>query len=180
TAWENTYYAELVRKTSYNFDSRALRVYFPYERVRQGVFDVTGALFGVTYRRVTDVPVWHESVEAYEMLEKGAVIGRFYLDMHPRPNKRSNAGAFTTTVRLGVDGRQLPEIVLVMSLPGGQPGDPGLLTHDEVTTFFHEFGHLVHNIMAGRHRWAGVARVSERDFIEAPSQMLEEWAWDPK
>jgi len=175
--WENTYYAELVRKASYDFDSQSVRVYFPFDRVRQGVFDVTTKLFGVTYRPAKDAPVWHPSVEAYEMLRDGVVIGRFYLDLHPRPDKMSN-GAITMTVRTGF-GRELPELALVASLPGGQPGDPGLMTHDDVRTFFHEFGHLVHFVLAGGHRWFGLTRPAERDFIEAPSQMFEEWAWDP-
>jgi thimet oligopeptidase len=177
-AWENTYYGELVRRSNYSFDSQSVRAYFPYDRVRQGVFDVTSALYGVTYRPAPDAPVWHSSVEPYEVLENGTVVGRFYLDLHPRPNK-ANTGASTATVRSGAAGRQLPEAVLIASMPGGQPGDPGLMTHDEVTTFFHEFGHLVHTIMAGRHEWVGLARVRERDFIEAPSQMFEEWTWDP-
>jgi thimet oligopeptidase len=176
-AWENTYYAELVRKASYDFDSQSLRVYFPFDRVRQGVFDVTTKLYGVTYRPAKDAPVWHPSVEAYEMLRDGAVIGRFYLDLHPRPDKASNS-AITMTVRSGA-ARELPELVLVASLPGAQPGDPGLMTHDDVRTFFHEFGHLVHFVLSGHHRWFGLTRAAERDFIEAPSQMFEEWTWDP-
>lgn len=179
SAWENTYYAEQVRRDSYSFDAQSVRPYFPYDRVRQGLFDVTSKLYGVTFRPATSAPVWHPSVEAYEMLEGGALVGRFYLDMHPRPNKQAT-GAYASTVRTGVAGRQLPEVVLVANVPGGQAGDPGLLSHDDVrVTVFHEFGHLVHTMMSGRLRWIGVSRVSERDFIEAPSQMFEEWTWDP-
>jgi Zn-dependent oligopeptidase len=98
--------------------------------------------------------------------------------MHARANK-ANTGATTYTIRTGIAQRQLPEIVIVASVSGGKEGDPGLMTHDEVRTFFHEFGHLVHAMMSGRHEWRGVARVAERDFVEAPSQMLEEWIWDP-
>jgi thimet oligopeptidase len=176
--WERTYYAELVRKSEYAFDSQAVRPYFPFDRVKQGLLDVTGQLFGVTYRRLADVPVWDPSVEAYEMLEDGKVIGRFYLDMHPRPNKYNHAAEFP--IRTGVTGRQLPEAALVCNLPGGQPGDPGLMTHDDVVTFFHEFGHLVHALLSGRHQWIGISGITtEQDFVEAPSQMLEEWTWDP-
>ncbi len=176
-AWERTYYAELVRKTSYDFDSQSVRPYFAFDRVKQGVLDVTSRLFGVTYRRV-DAPVWDPSVEAYEMLENGQVVGRFYFDMHPRANKYNHAATFS--IRNGIGGRQIPEAALVGNLPGGQTGDPGLMTHDDVTTVFHEFGHLLHGLLAGRHRWIGVAGVNtEWDFVEAPSQMLEEWTWDP-
>ena len=177
-AWESTYYSELVRKSSYDFDSQSVRPYFAFDKVEQGLLDVTSRLFGVTYRRIKDAPVWDPSVEAYEMLENGQLIGRFYLDMHPRPNKFNHAAEFG--IRTGVAGRQIPEAALICNLPGGQPGDPGLMTHDDVTTFFHEFGHLVHALIAGRHRWVGIGgNNTEQDFVEAPSQMLEEWTWDP-
>jgi len=177
-AWERTYYAELVRKSDYSFDSQTVRPYFPFDRVKQGLLDVTSTLFGVTYRRLSNAPVWDPSVEAYEMLSKGELIGRFYLDMHPRPNKYNHAAEFP--IRSGVSGRQIPEAALVCNLPGGQPGDPGLMTHDDVVTFFHEFGHLVHALVSGRHQWIGISGIStEQDFVEAPSQMLEEWTWDP-
>ena len=176
-AWERSYYAELVRKASYDFDSQTVRPYFAYDRVKQGLFDVTSKLFGVTYRPVT-VPVWDKSVEAYELLAGGQLIGRFYLDMHPRKDKYNHAAEFP--IRTGVAGRQIAEAALVCNLPGGEPGDPGLMTHDDVETFFHEFGHLLHTLLAGRHQWIGIGGIStEQDFVEAPSQMLEEWAWDP-
>jgi len=179
--WERSYYSELVRKSDYAFDSQSVRPYFPFDRVKDGLLDVTGRLFGVTYRRVTDAPVWDSSVEAYEMHEagpNGRMLGRFYLDMHPRPNKYNHAAEFG--IRSGVTGRQMPEAALICNLPGGQPGDPGLMTHDDVVTFFHEFGHLVHALLSGRHDWIGVSGIStEQDFVEAPSQMLEEWTWDP-
>jgi thimet oligopeptidase len=177
-SWERTYYAELVRKADYSFDSQSVRPYFAFDRVKQGLLDVTSKLFGVTYRRIADAPVWDPSVEAYEMLEDGKLLGRFYLDMHPRPNKYNHAAQFG--IRSGVTGRQVPEAALVCNLPGGQPGDPGLMTHDDVITFFHEFGHLVHGLLSGRHHWIGISGIStEQDFVEAPSQMLEEWTWDP-
>jgi len=176
--WESNYYSELVRNASYNFDSQSVRPYFPFDRVKQGLLDITSTLFGVTYRPLKDAPVWDRSVEAYEMLENGRLVGRFYLDMHPRPNKYNHAAHFG--IRTGVAERQIPEAALVCNLPGGQPGDPGLMTHDDVVTFFHEFGHLVHSLLAGRHQWVGVGGIStEQDFVEAPSQLLEEWTWDP-
>ncbi|HEX8176991.1 MAG TPA: M3 family metallopeptidase [Pyrinomonadaceae bacterium] len=176
-AWESTYYSELVRKSSYDFDTQSVRPYFPYERVEQGVLDVTGKLFGVTFKQVKDAPVWDKQVECYEMFENGRLVGRFYLDMHPREGKYSHAAQFG--VRTGVAGKQIPEAVLVCNFPGGIEGDPGLMEHDDVVTFFHEFGHLLHTLFAGRHRWVGVGGIStEQDFVEAPSQMLEEWAWE--
>ena len=177
-AWERSYYAELVRKASFDFDSQSVRPYFAYDRVKQGLFDVTSKLFGVTYRAVNTVPVWDKSVEAYELLVGDQLIGRFYLDMHPRKDKYNHAAEFP--IRTGVAGRQIAEAALICNLPGGEAGDPGLMTHDDVETFFHEFGHLLHTLLAGRHQWVGIGGIStEQDFVEAPSQMLEEWTWDP-
>jgi thimet oligopeptidase len=177
--WDRAYYAELVRRASYDFDSQSLRPYLAFNRVLDGVFDVTGRIFGLAFRRVSNVPVWDPSVRVYEVLDGTRVVGRVYLDLHARANK-SVTSASVTTVRQGVEGRHLPEAVLLASLPGGQPGDPGLMTHDEVRTLFHEFGHVVHRLVGGHRKWAGLSSVAmERDFVEAPSQMLEEWMSDP-
>ena len=176
--WDRPYYSEQVRQKSYDFDSQATRPYFPFNRVLQGVLDVTSRIFAVSYRPVTGVDVWHPSVRVYEMLEDERLVGRVYLDLHPRSNKGS--GAFVSTVRQGAAGKHIPEAVLVASLPGGRADDPGLMTHDEVRTLFHEFGHVVHRLVGGHRTWYGLSSVRlERDFIEAPSQMLEEWIWDP-
>jgi thimet oligopeptidase len=178
SAWESGYYSELVRKSSYDFDSQSVRPYFQFDRVKQGVLDVTSKMFGVAFRRVKDAPVWDSLVECYEMLENGKLVGRFYLDMHPRKGKFNHAAEFS--VRTGVAGKQIPEAVLVCNFPGGGANDPGLMEHDDVVTFFHEFGHLLHELFAGRHHWIGVGGIrTEQDFVEAPSQMLEEWTWDP-
>ena len=176
--WENLYWTQVVKKSEYDFDPQQLRPYFSYPKVRQGVFEITGKLFGVSYRKVENAPVWHPSVECYELIENGQVTGRFYLDMHPRPNKYQHAAHFR--IRSGVKGRQIPESALVCNMPGGIEGDPGLMESDQVETFFHEFGHLLHSMFAGQHRWVGVSGVrTERDFVEAPSQMLEEWLQEP-
>ena len=153
-AWENPYYTELVRRSSYDFDALSIREYFPYDRVRQGVLDVTSRLFGVTYRPVKDAPVWHPAVETYEVLDGDERVARICFDMHPRPNKRERHGA-------GVDRSRRrrrtppPEIVVVASVPGGQPGDPGLLTHDDARNLFHEFGHALGAVFAGNGKWMG-------------------------
>ncbi|HTO90087.1 MAG TPA: M3 family metallopeptidase, partial [Candidatus Sulfotelmatobacter sp.] len=178
-AWDQGLWSQRVRKADFDFDAQQLRPYFPFDRVKQGVLDVTSKMFNVTYRQVKDAPVWDPSVECYEMLEGGKVVGRFYLDMHPRPNKYNHAAHFR--IRTGVAGRQIPESALICNLPGGIPGDPGLMEQEDAVTFFHEFGHLLHAMFAGRHQWVGVGGVrTERDFVEAPSQMLEEWMRDPQ
>jgi thimet oligopeptidase len=188
--WDRPFYGEQIRRRSYAFDSQTIRPYFAASRVLQGVLDVTSRLFAVTYRPVplrgdaasagqaTGVDVWHPSVRVYEMLDDGRVIGRLYLDLYPRSGKASNA--YTSTVRQGAANKHIPEAVLVASLSGGRPDDPGLMTHDEVRTLFHEFGHVVHRLVGGHRSWFGMSSTHlERDFAEAPSQMLEEWIWDP-
>jgi thimet oligopeptidase len=137
-------------------------------------------MYGFTFRARTDVPVWHPSVQVYDMLDGDTLLGRIYFDTHPRQNKQ-NSGALTAMAAVGEAGRQIPEAVLQASLPGGQPSDPGLLTFDSVrATMFHEFAHCIQNILSGHQRYFGLARVAEDDFIEAIAQgMAEDWASSP-
>src|SRR5204862_6111662 len=166
------YLKERVRAEQLDFDSQSVRPYFDLERVQRGIFEITAQLFGIEYRRA-EVPVWHEDVTAWEIVEEGRVIGRFFLDLFPRDGKYKHAAQFTLTS--GVAGGVLPEGALVCNFPRA----PALLEHSEVVTWFHEFGHLLHHIFGGQTRWAGVSGVrTEWDFVEAPSQMLEEWCWD--
>ncbi len=165
---------ETVKRDRFGVDAQQVRCYFDFRKVRQGLLDVTGRLFGLTYEPVA-APSWHPDVTAYDVLltETGRRLGRIHLDLHPRARKFSHAAQFTLVS--GIEGRQLAEGVLVCNFPRG------LMDHREVITLFHEFGHLMHHVLAGRHRWAlfsGVA--TEWDFVEAPSQMLEEWAWHPE
>jgi len=177
-AWEVQYYMEAVRRTDYNFDQQSIRPYLPYNQVKQGVLDVSAKLFGVTFKQMKDMPVWDPSVEAYEVYEKGKLVGRFYLDMHPRANKYNHAAQFD--IRTGLEGRQIPEAALVCNFPGGDASDPGLMEFNDVKTYFHEFGHLLHTMFAGHGKWVGISGIrTEQDFVEAPSQMLEEWMIDP-
>lgn len=177
TPWESGYYSELVRKSDFDFDAQNVRPYLPYGKVKEGVLSTTSRLFGVEFRKNLNAPVWHESVECYEMFENNKITGRFYLDMHPRENKYNHAAQFG--IRNGVAGKQIPEAALICNFPGGDKDDPGLMEHRDVETFFHEFGHLLHTLFAGRQPWMGITGIStEWDFVEVPSQLLEEWAWD--
>jgi thimet oligopeptidase len=179
TFWEAAYYTELVKRSEYSFDSQSIRPYLPFDKVKEGVLGTASKLFGLTFKKVDGVPVWDPSVECYEVYDGSKKIGRFYLDMHPRPNKYNHAAEFD--VRTGVAGKQLPEAALVCNLPGGIAGDPGLCQIDDVNTVFHEFGHLMHAIIGGQRKWCGTSGIrTEHDFVEAPSQMLEEWMRDPK
>ena len=177
--WESSYYSELVRRSSYNFDAQKVRPYFQYKKVKSGVLEVASKLFNVNFKENKNVPVWDKSVECWEMFENGQLTGRFYLDMHPRKNKYNNAAHFC--VRNGVLNKQIPEAALVCNFPGGEKNDLGLMEHGDVVTFFHEFGHLIHHLFAGKQKWIGQSGIStEWDFVEVPSQILEEWAWDAK
>jgi thimet oligopeptidase len=171
-AADRSYLETLVRHESYQVDAQRVRAYFDFPAVRAGLLDVTGRLFGIEYRPA-DVPLWHEDVVAYDVLRDGTEVGRIYLDLHPREGKFKHAAQFP--MRAGIAGRQLPEGALVCNLPRG------LMEHIEVVTLFHEFGHLVHEVLAGGQRWRQLSGITtEWDFVEAPSQLLEEWAWDPE
>jgi len=147
--------------------------------VRQGVLDTASTLFHVTFFREENVPSWDPAVETWDVVDGGKTIGRFYLDMHPRPGKFSHAEM--APVLDGIVGKQLPEAILVCNFPATTADDPGLMEYGDVVTFFHEFGHLMHHILGGQQKWAGISGISmEGDFVEAPSQMLEEWMHSPQ
>jgi len=153
-----------------------MRPYFEYGRVRAGLMGLVERLFGVRFVARGDVDVWHPEVECFDVLAGEQLLGRIFLDMHPRADKYNHAAMFPLTV--GRAGRRVPECALVCNLP--RPGtEPALLQHSDVETFFHEFGHLIHHVFAGGTRWAGISGVAtEWDFVEAPSQLLEEWVRD--
>ena len=176
---ERSYFSEQVRRASFNFDSQSVRPYFPYQQVKQGILDTASNLFHVSFRRETGTPAWDPAVETWLVLDQGQVIGRIYLDMHPRPGKYSHAEQLG--LREGVRGKHLPEGVLICNFPAPNGSDPGLMEYDDVQTFFHEFGHLMHSILGGQQPWAGISGISmESDFVEAPSQMLEELLRSPQ
>lgn len=175
---DRAYALERLRQETFRFDAREARPYFPYAAVERGVLATAERLYGVTIRRREGAPVWHEDVRAYELLEDGEVVARFWLDMHPRPDKFKHAAMFDLTS--GVAGRSLPSACLVCNMPRPRPGDDALLDPSDVRTFFHEFGHLLHHLFAGRQRFLATSGIAtEWDFVEVPSQLFEEWARDP-
>ena len=175
-AWDRFFYRAKVREETHNFDARKVRVYFPYRQVKQGILDLYAELFGVEFERRTDLPTWHDSVDVYALKSGGDLIGVFYLDMHPRADKYKHAAMFG--IQTGLDGERLPMASLVCNFPDPSDGD-ALMEHTQVQTFFHEFGHLLHHLLARRTRWVTLGGINvEWDFVEAPSQILEEWGWD--
>ena len=188
--WQKTWLENLVKKERYEVDASEVRQYFPYDRVLAGLLEITAEIFDLTYVALPDVERWHSSVLVYDVVRGSEKLGRIYLDMHPREGKYKHAAQFP--LKDGVRGAQLPEGVLVCNFPpphgaalgaaeraaNGRPASAGLMEHEDVVTMFHEFGHLMHHVLGGHQRWitqSGVA--TEWDFVEAPSQMFEEWAW---
>jgi thimet oligopeptidase len=180
--WDTLYLQDRLKAESLAFDTQAVRPYFPYHQVKDGLIALVERMFDIAFVRRDDIPVWHPEVEAYDVVGAGdqanrGLIGRVFLDMHPRADKFNHAACFTMCT--GKAGHRIPEGALLCNLPKPGPDDPALLQHGEVTTFFHEFGHLVHDIIGGHQRWAGISGIAnEWDFVEAPSQMLEEWTFD--
>jgi thimet oligopeptidase len=184
--WQKMWLENLVKKQRYEVDAGEVRQYFPYDRVLAGLLEITAEIFELTYAPVGDAERWHPSVLVYDVVrgrgKDQTKLGRIYLDMHPRDGKYKHAAQFP--LKDGVRGVQLPEGVLVCNFPAPDPGGPtrppsaGLMEHDDVVTMFHEFGHLMHHVLGGHQKWISQSGIStEWDFVEAPSQMFEEWAW---
>jgi thimet oligopeptidase len=175
--WQKIYLENLVKRERYEVDASEVREYFPYAKVLDGLLAITSEIFDIAYVAVTDGNPWHSSVLIYDVMRGSDKLGRIYLDMHPREGKYKHAAQFPLLD--GVRGVQLPEGVLVCNFPQPSDDDPvALLEHDDVVTMFHEFGHLMHHVLGGHQRWISQSGVAtEWDFVEAPSQMFEEWAW---
>jgi thimet oligopeptidase len=168
--WDNSYVSNLVQKQSYGYDRQEARKYFTYSNVRDGILKLSENLFNIDIRP-WKTPLWDKSAEAYEVYDHGKLIGRFYFDAHPRPGKYEHANAIP--LRAGTKS-SVPVGALVFNVANG------LMEHSDVVTFLHEYGHLLHGIFGGQNqRWAGLSGVAtEWDFVEAPSQMLENWVYD--
>ncbi len=176
---DRLYLEDLVRKEKYGLDSKVVSEYLEVGKVREGLLAVTERLFDVRYRKV-EAAAWHGDVSTYEVVSaKGELLGRFYFDLHPRPGKYKHAAVFSIRdARRMLDGKRLTPIsAIVCNFPRTTKDAPGLMSHQDTVTFFHEFGHVLHHLLSRSElsRFSGTS--VERDFVEAPSQMLEEWAW---
>ena len=184
SASDSAYWGEQYRRSAYNFDSQSVRPYFPYEAVQAGILKTAARLFHVEFKAVPDAKTWDPSVTTFDVYDAAgtgserAKLGRIYLDMHPRDGK--DKWFSSAPIVPGIKGKQLPEGMLICNFPGGQPNDPGLMQYSDVVTFFHEFGHLIHHILGSQNEWSQQGGFNvEGDFVEAPSQMLEEFFRDP-
>ncbi len=179
--WDQTYYENQLRKTKYAVDQNEIKQYFPVQKVVDSVLGIYQGLLGVKFTRV-DVPVWHALVQAYDVHDaaSGKALGRFYLDLFPRPGKYDHFANFPIIPRRVLpDGTiRLAESAIIGNWPQPAPGKSALLTQGDVETFFHEFGHNMAAVLANE-PYETLTNGFRQDFVEAPSQMLENWAWDP-
>ncbi|HNQ60424.1 MAG TPA: M3 family metallopeptidase [Bacteroidales bacterium] len=179
--WDWWYYAEKICREKYNIDENEIKPYFSLQNVRQGMFDVANKLYGITLSRRTDLPMYHKDVEAYEVKDAdGSHLGILYLDYYPRAEKR--VGAWCTEFRSAgwENGQRVsPVVSIVYNITPSTASTPSLLNWDETTTLFHEFGHALHALFAeGKYR--RTAGIVPRDFVELPSQIMENWAQEPE
>ena len=180
--WDFSYWSERLQKEKYSLNEELLKPYFQLENCIDAVFGLATRLYGITFHEMKDIPVYHEEVKVYEVKDAdGSHLALLYADFFPRSSKRG--GAWMTefrgqSIRNGVEERPFINIVMNFTKPTAE--DPSLLTHGELTTFLHEFGHALHGILAqGRYPSLTGTGVS-RDFVELPSQLMENWAYEPE
>ena len=175
--WEQLYYANRVKTKRYRYDAQEVRPYLEYTKVRQAILDLNSELFNMTFTPVVHEERWHPSVESFDVTIDGKPAGRISLDMHPREGK--NKWFFNAPLRVAIPGKQDGHGVLNCNFPDPSTMEgPALMEHSHVVTYFHEFGHLVHGLARANIKYVRLSRVSEGDFMEAPSQFLEEWISD--
>ena len=183
-SWDSSYYATQLRKRDFGIDQNEVAAYFPLDRVVAGMFEITGEVFGLEYRRLEETQAWHPDVHLYEIRNAGSddPIAYFYADLFPRDGKFGHAAAFPliTGQRLDDGTYRKPIAAIVANFTKPTDTAPSLLKHDEALTLFHEFGHILHFCLTtvDLARFAGFD--TEWDFVEAPSQIMEHWMWQPE
>ena len=183
TAWDWRYYDEALLRSEYGVDQNAVSEYLPLEPVMDGMFALTGDVLGLDYRVVDDAATWDPSVRLYQILDRktAAHVAHFFVDLHPRDGKFGHAAAFPLVIgHRAADGSYVaPVSAILANFTPPTAHRPALLTHSEVETLFHEFGHILHMSLTRAEfaRFSGAE--TEWDFVEAPSQIMEHWAWEP-
>ncbi len=192
SGWDISYLSEKLKQQRYAFDSEALRPYFPLEAVREGIFGLYGRLYGLRFEPAPEVPVYHEEVEVYRVLDGKQEMGILYLDMHPRASKRSGAwmtefrGQYALTSPSKIEGvpkgrgRVSPQIQVVCNFSKPTTDSPALLRFSEVETFMHEMGHAMHGMLSDVQYESLSGTNVKRDFVEMPSQVMENWCYEPE
>lgn len=180
-AWDVPYYSEKLRKSSFDISQEELRPYFPLPKVQQGLFAVANKIYGIEIRANTQMSTWHELVQAFDVWRGEELVARFFLDVFTREGKRSGAwmAECRSRRRLASGEIQTPVAYLVCNFSAGSADVPALLSHNEVTTLFHEFGHGLHHMLTAETdlRCSGINGVAW-DAVELPSQLLENWCWN--
>lgn len=176
------YYAEKVRKERFDLDEQELKPYFSLEKVREGVFTVTNKLYGLQFKEINNIPKYHAEVAAYEVTEAdGKLVGVLYTDFFPRASKRGGAWMTSYSSQKMEKGKRIAPVISIVCNFSKPTGDaPALLTFDEVTTFFHEFGHALHGLLSNVNYESLAGTSVSRDFVELPSQIMENWAAEPE
>ena len=180
-AWESAFYTNLILKNKYQVDQEKVKEYFELNNVINGLFEISERLFGLRFEKAEHASVWHPEVIPYHVYQNGNKWGYFYLDLHPRAKKYSHAACFSLVNGKKFPGEeQLPVATLVCNFPKPSKTKPSLLPHSDVETLFHEFGHLLHHLLSETELAAQAGISTAHDFVEVPSQLFENWAWDYK
>jgi thimet oligopeptidase len=177
---DRLYLEDQVRQAKYGLDSKEVSKYFEVRRVKDGLLAITSKLFDIKYRPAPDAPTWHPDVEAMEVTDNaGKVLGRFYFDLYPREGKYKHAAVFgiRDTVKMPDGSRLMPVAAIECNFPKPGGAAPALMSHADAVTFFHEFGHVIHHLLSESELSTFAGTSVAKDFVESPSQMLEEWAW---
>lgn len=176
--WESAYLENILLEEKYQVDDNVIKEYFPLDNVLAGLFQITQSLFNVRYVEIENPSVWHPDVRAFEVFDGDKLVGRFYLDLFPRPNKYTHAACFGMIMGKNTpQGYQIPNATLVCNFPAPMADRPSLMPHSQVETFFHEFGHVLHQMLTTAELSAQAGTQVARDFVEAPSQIFENWIW---
>ena len=175
--WDTAYLAEKIKQRDYELDEQKLKVYFPLEKVVNGLFSIVEDLFGLRFKKSTQIDPYHSEVDVYEVSKNGSFYALLYTDFFPRPGKRN--GAWMTKFRPQKEG-QRPHISIVCNFTRPTQKLPSLLSFQEVTTLFHEFGHALHGMLANT-KYSSLSGTSVYwDFVELPSQLMENWCYQPE
>jgi len=177
------YYSDQLKQKRFSIDSEKVREYFPIDTVKRGTFKIYQELFSVKFEKLSGFPLWHKDVELYAVKDDGKIISYFALDLYPREGKYGHACAIDMIGGRKMSGDNIyiaPIAVMLANFPKPRKGHPSLLSHGEVETFFHEFGHIMHMVLTRAKYLSQSGANTAWDFVEAPSQMLEHWVWDKK
>jgi thimet oligopeptidase len=179
-SWDVRYYKNILLDTKYQLNTDELKDYFEMNATINGIFEVYHRLLGITVKEISGRPTWYSKVRSFEMYVGAKKVGNFYFDLYPRKDKYTHFACFPISQANWIGGKEiLPVAALICNFPEGAKGDPTLLSHEDVITFFHEFGHLVH-FMVVRSNLASQPYTIKPDFVEAPSQFLENFCWEYK